>query len=180
MEFPKDEVKNKIVWTKGADFTDGSPRYTFEGRDPATTFERFQVVIYTERERRYAHDPGSLCNHYYGYVRDDKMECAETIGPYYSVREAKQRTLELFNLFMEQYAAQELDGTTPESADYGHDDQQKHFQYQWAVGTPQRKYADMLDKLRSTMVTPLPRGSHLRRNWQMVRKPPSSRKCLLW
>lgn len=27
MEFPKDEVKNKIVWTKGADFTDGSPRY---------------------------------------------------------------------------------------------------------------------------------------------------------
>ena len=58
MEFPKDEVKNKIVWTKGADFTDGSPRYTFEGRDPATTYERFQVVIYTERELRYAHDPG--------------------------------------------------------------------------------------------------------------------------
>ena len=71
MEFHKDEVKNKVVWTKGADFTDGSPRYTFEGRDPATTFERFQVVIYAERERRYAHDPGSLCNHYYGYVRDD-------------------------------------------------------------------------------------------------------------
>ena len=70
MEFPKDEVKNKVVWTKGADFTDGSPRYTFEGRDPATTYERFQVVIYTEMERRYAHDPGSLCNHYYGYVRD--------------------------------------------------------------------------------------------------------------
>ena len=53
MEFPKDEVKNKISWTKGADITDGSPRYTFEGRDPATTYERFQVVIYTERERRY-------------------------------------------------------------------------------------------------------------------------------
>ncbi len=69
MEFPKDEVKNKIVWTKGADFTDGSPRYTFEGRDPATTYERFQVVIYTERERRYAHDPGSLCNHYYRQQR---------------------------------------------------------------------------------------------------------------
>ena len=112
MEFPKDEVKNKIVWTKGADFTDESPRYTFEGRDPATTYERFQVVIYTERERRYAHDPGSLCNHYYGYVRDDKMECAETIGPYYSVREAKQRTLELFILFMQQYANQELDSAT--------------------------------------------------------------------
>ena len=108
MEFSKDEVKDKVIWTKGADFTDGSPRYTFEGRDPTTTYERFQVVIYTERERRYAHDPGSLCNHYYGYVRDDKMECAETIGPYYSVREAKQKTLELFNLFMQQYANQEF------------------------------------------------------------------------
>ena len=147
MEFPKDEVKNKVIWTKGADFTDGSPRYTFEGRDPATTYERFQVVIYTERERRYAHDPGSLCNHYYGYVRDDKMECAETIGPYYSVREAKQKTLELFNSFVQQHADQELDSATSESADHGHDDQQEHFQYQWAEGTPQRKYADMLDKL---------------------------------
>ena len=147
MEFPKDEVKNKIVWTKGADFTDGSPRYTFEGRDPATTYERFQVVIYTERELRYAHDPGSLCNHYYGYVRDDKMECAETIGPYYSVREAKWRTLELFNSFVQQYAAQELDSTTPESADYGHDDQQEHLQYQWAGGTPQRKYTRALKEL---------------------------------
>lgn len=54
MEFSKDEVKDKVIWTKGTDFTDGSPRYTFEGRDPATTYERFQVVIYTERERRYA------------------------------------------------------------------------------------------------------------------------------
>ena len=53
MEFHKDEVENKVVWTKGADITDGLPRYTFEGRDPATTYERFQVVIYTERERRY-------------------------------------------------------------------------------------------------------------------------------
>ena len=26
MEFHKDEVKNKVVWTKGADITDGSPR----------------------------------------------------------------------------------------------------------------------------------------------------------
>ena len=41
MEFPKDEVKNKVVGTKGADFTDGSPGYTFEGRDAATTDERF-------------------------------------------------------------------------------------------------------------------------------------------
>ena len=169
MEFPKDEVKNKIVWTKGADFTDGSPRYTFEGRDPATTYERFQVVIYTEMERRYAHDPGSLCNHYYGYVRDNKMECAETIGPYYSVREAKQRTLELFNLFMQQYANQELDSATSESAVHGHDDQQEHLQYQWAGGTPQRKYADMLDNL-------IPQhDAHTTAAWIAF-----AEKCLLW
>lgn len=147
MEFSKDEVKDKVIWTKGADFTDGSPRYTFEGHDPATTYERFRVVIYTERERRYAHDPRSICNHYYGYVCDNKMECAETIGPYYSVREAKQKTLELFNLFMQQYTAQELDGPSQELADHGHDDQQNHSQYQWAEGTPQKRYADMLDLL---------------------------------
>ena len=62
MEFHKDEVKNKVVWTKGADITDGSPRYTFEGRDPATTYERFQVVIYTERERRYVDEAHAFKN----------------------------------------------------------------------------------------------------------------------
>ena len=48
LEFPTDETKEKVQWTKGHDFMDGTPRYTFEGRDPATTYERFQVVIYTE------------------------------------------------------------------------------------------------------------------------------------
>ena len=122
MEFPKDEVKEKVTWIKGADFIDGTPRYTFEGRDPSTTYERFQVVIYTERAPQYAHDPGSRCNHYYGYVCDNKMEFAETIGPYYSVREAKQKTLELFNLFMQQYAAREL-------PDLGMDDRQDRSRY---------------------------------------------------
>ena len=36
---------------------------------------------------------------------------------------------------------------TSESAVHGHDDQQEHLQYQWAGGTPQRKYANMLDNL---------------------------------
>lgn len=57
------------------------------------------------------------------------------------------RLTQKLHLFMQQYANQELDSATSESAVHGHDDQQKHFQYQWAVGTPQRKYADMLDKL---------------------------------
>ena len=26
--------KEKVQWTKGHDFMDGTPRYTFEGRDP--------------------------------------------------------------------------------------------------------------------------------------------------
>ena len=107
LEFPTDETKGKVQWTKGHDFTDGTPRYTFEGRDPATTYERFQVVIYTERERRYAHDPSSRCNHYYGYVRDNEQEWSETIGPFFSVREAKKETLALFNSFMERFAEME-------------------------------------------------------------------------
>ena len=37
LEFPKDEVICGIKWVKGSDFMDGSPRYTFEGRDPALT-----------------------------------------------------------------------------------------------------------------------------------------------
>ena len=81
MEFPKDEVKNKIVWTKGADFTDGSPRYTFEGRDPATTFERFQVVIYTEMERRYQlqKDVTHQLSRFLVNRRDDKADLSDVV-----------------------------------------------------------------------------------------------------
>jgi hypothetical protein len=100
LEFPKDEVKSKVTWVKGCDFMDGSPRYTFEGRDPQDTFERFQVVIYTERERQFDHDSSSVKNFYYGCVRDNKKECADTIGRFPTVREAKKKTLELFNLYM--------------------------------------------------------------------------------
>ena len=73
----------------------------------ATTYERFQVVIYTEWEHRYAHDPGNRCKHYYGYVRDNEQEWSETIGPFFSVREAKKETLALFNSFMERFVAME-------------------------------------------------------------------------
>lgn len=63
LEFPTDETKEKVQWTKGHDFMDGTPRYTFEGRDPATTYERFQVVIYTEWEHRYYAVGGQLCRY---------------------------------------------------------------------------------------------------------------------
>ena len=45
--------------------------------------------------------------HYYGYVRDNEQEWSETIGPFFSVREAKKETLALFNSFMERFVAME-------------------------------------------------------------------------
>ena len=61
-----DCIKNNVKWEKGFDFMDGTGRYTFEGRDPQSTYERFQVVIYTEREREFNHDSQSVRNYYYG------------------------------------------------------------------------------------------------------------------
>ena len=72
MEFPKDEVKNKVVWTKGADFTDGSPRYTFEDATPPRPMNDFRSLSIQSWSADMHTTPGSLCNHYYGYVRDDK------------------------------------------------------------------------------------------------------------
>jgi hypothetical protein len=104
LEFPKDEVKIEVTWTKSGDFMDGSPRYTFEGRDPENTYERFQVVIYTERERKFPHDPSSRKNFYYGYVLDNDRECADTVGRFGTVKEAKAETLKLFNEYMVLFA----------------------------------------------------------------------------
>jgi hypothetical protein len=100
LEFPKDEVKLTVKWQKGRDFMDGSPRFTFEGRDPENTIERFQVVIYSEREREHPHDPSSKKLFYYGYVRDNDKECADTIGRFGTLKEAKAETLNLFNEYM--------------------------------------------------------------------------------
>ncbi len=49
-----DCIKTDVKWQKGYDFMDNSARYTFEGRDPQSTYERFQVVIYTQREREFS------------------------------------------------------------------------------------------------------------------------------
>jgi hypothetical protein len=103
-EFPQDCVKDSVTWTKGSDFMDGSPRYTFEGRDPENTIERFQVVIYTERELEFDHDSQSRRNFYYGYVRDNEKECADTVGRFRILKEAKKETLILFNEYMVLFA----------------------------------------------------------------------------
>jgi len=101
---PPDEPKEKVKWQERSDFIDGSPRYTFEGRDPATTIERFQVAIYAEKKREYAHDPRSSRYYYTGYVCDSKLETSDTVGPFKYLRDAKRETLKLFNSYMEDYA----------------------------------------------------------------------------
>ena len=101
-----DKIKTNVKWKKGYDFMDGSPRYTFEGRDPQTTYERFQVVIYTERERKFKHDSQSVKNFYYGYVRDNEKECADTIGRFETLKQAKEETLKLFNEYMTLFVLQ--------------------------------------------------------------------------
>ena len=103
--FPEDCIKDNVQWTKGSDFMDGSPRYTFEGRDPENTIERFAVVIYTEREREYSHDSHTR-KFYYGYVTDRDRECADTVGRFRTLKEAKAETLKLFNEYITLFALQ--------------------------------------------------------------------------
>lgn len=97
---PPDCVKDSVQWTKGYDFMDNSPRYTFEGRDPQSTIERFQVVIYTERELEFEYDSQSRRNFYYGYVRDNEKECANTTKRFKLLKDVKKETLEFFNIYM--------------------------------------------------------------------------------
>ncbi len=103
LEFPEDCIKTNVKWKKSLDFMDDSARYTFENRDPQDTYERFQVVIYTEREREWQHDSQSMRNFYYGYIRDNEKECADTIGRFKTLNEAKEQTLKLFNEYIKSF-----------------------------------------------------------------------------
>lgn len=102
--FPKDEIKATVKWQKGYDFMDGTPRYTFEGRDPSTTYERFQVVIYVSRMKESDAIPGPKRKFYFGYVTDNKLEYSDTIGPFRKLSEAKIKTLELFNHYIAKFS----------------------------------------------------------------------------
>ena len=104
-DFPVDCIKDDVQWTKGSDFMDGSPRYTFEGRDPENTIERFQAVIYTEREREFPHDSRTR-SYYYGYVTDRDGECADTVGRFKSLEKAKAETLKMFNVYITLFVLQ--------------------------------------------------------------------------
>ncbi len=86
----------KIKWVKGEDFIDGSPRYTFEGRDPGYTLSPIQVVIYTERERRWSHDSQSVKNFYYVSIFHTPTETGDRLGRFNTVKEAKQEAEKIF------------------------------------------------------------------------------------
>jgi len=91
----------QIKWIKGNDPFDESPRYTFEGRDPSVTVSHIQVVITTERKRKYLHDSQSVKNCYTGYVRHEPSETADTLRDYESLIECKKDTEKLFNEYCE-------------------------------------------------------------------------------
>lgn len=91
--------KKSIKWEKSYDFIDNSPRYSFEGRDPQVTVSDIEVVIYIERERKFPHDSSSVKNFYYGYVRHNPTETADSIGRFETLKEAKIETEKLFDLY---------------------------------------------------------------------------------
>jgi hypothetical protein len=88
-------------WTKGSDPFDNTPRYTFEGRDPSNTVSDIAVVIYSNYERKYSHDPSSRKLYYYGEVRHNPSETADRLGRFETLKEAKQETEKLFNEYCE-------------------------------------------------------------------------------
>lgn len=91
-------ITNKqIKWIKGNDFMDGSPRYTFEGRDPAYTISNIEVVITAERRRKYQHDSQSARIVYTGHVRHNPSETGDTTDEFESVKKCKIETEKLFN-----------------------------------------------------------------------------------
>lgn len=83
-------------WTKGYDWLDDSPRYTFENRDPSNTLETIRVVIYQEKEEEFK-GSGIKKPYYYGYVENYDKECGDTIGRFKYLKDAKRETEKLFD-----------------------------------------------------------------------------------
>jgi len=95
------KVQTNIKWSKGQDPFDGTPRYTFEGRDPSNTVSDITVVICSQYERKFRHDPASRKLYYYGYVQHTPSETADEIGRFETLKEAKQETEKLFKEYCE-------------------------------------------------------------------------------
>jgi hypothetical protein len=89
-------------WTKGYDYIDNSPRYTFEDRDPCNTLETIRVVIYQEMEKEYSHDTQKR-PFYYGMVENSDKETQDVIGRFRLLKDAKRETEKLFAEYCKLY-----------------------------------------------------------------------------
>ena len=63
----------KHKWDKYTDFMDNTPRYSFEGRDPQDTYERFRVVVYCNYVHPHLGMRGE--RRYFASVYDQAREC---------------------------------------------------------------------------------------------------------
>jgi hypothetical protein len=99
----KQEAAKMKQWHKGYDFIDGTPRYSFEGRDPQSTYETIQVVIYSQYERKFSHDTKSRKLFYYGYVINSQKETSDTVGRFETLKKAKEETEKLFYSYLTLY-----------------------------------------------------------------------------
>ena len=88
-------------WIKGCDPFDGTPRYTFEGRDPSFTYSSIAVVITTERRRKYQWDPKSCRNFYTGTVYHMDEETFDRTDEYEHLNDCKVATEKLFAQYCE-------------------------------------------------------------------------------
>ena len=95
--------KQRIQWIKCCDPFDGTPRYSFEGRDPSVTVSAIGVVITAERRRKYAHDPKSSKLFYTGYVCHREKESADYTKEYEHLKDCKAATEALFQVYCQAY-----------------------------------------------------------------------------
>ena len=89
-------------WTKGYDWLDNSPRYTFEDRDPCNTLETIRVVVYQVMENEYSHNTKKR-PFYYGTVENTEKESQDIVGRFNLLSDAKRETEKLFNEYCELY-----------------------------------------------------------------------------
>lgn len=89
-------------WTKGYDWLDDSPRYTFEDRDPCNTSETIRVVIYQEMEGEYGYNTKKR-PFYYGMVENTLKESQDIVGRFKHLKDAKRETEKLFEEYCKLY-----------------------------------------------------------------------------
>lgn len=87
----------KVKWEKGSDFMDGSPRYTFGGRDPQDTLEDISVVIYATTEFEFHRVSETKRRFYYAYVCHRPTETVYESKRIMYLKDAKIKALEFYN-----------------------------------------------------------------------------------